>query len=120
MSFLILALGLARLATALPSSSLESRQTGNMLGMSGGSDPSFPYPVDNDLQEGGSVVKVRYGPYNVSAKSEIDPYLLTMKKPCETCWVTAMQGGLEYADGRIANADSGAWLHHMVREQFLW
>lgn len=44
----------------------------------------------------------------------VNPFLMSLKKPCTTeCWVTALQGGLEYADGKVANADTGAWLHHM-------
>jgi hypothetical protein len=90
----------------------------NMPGMADGTKSktaSFPWPVDDDLPEGGNVVKLRYGPYMVRANSEANPIILNLKKPCESCWVTAMQGGLEYADGKIANADTGAWLHHMVR-----
>lgn len=39
---------------------------------------------------------------------------MNMKKPCEECGLTLMQAGLEYANGTVANTDSGAWLHHIV------
>ena len=34
--------------------------------------------------------------------------------PCSDCLITWMQAGLEYADGTVANADTGMWLHHTV------
>lgn len=35
------------------------------------------------------------------------------EKPCEDCYITAMQLGLEYENGKVANADTGAWCHHI-------
>lgn len=37
-----------------------------------------------------------------------------LKMPCENCWIVATQAMLEYKDGKEANIDTGAWLHHMV------
>lgn len=34
--------------------------------------------------------------------------------PCNDCFVTWIQAGLEYPDGTEANADTGLWLHHIV------
>jgi hypothetical protein len=108
---LILALEIVRLcaAAALPleSSDVVSRPSEKTA--------NFPYPVEDDLTDTGlNIIKIRYGPYNVRANSMASPILFSLKKPCTTeCWVTALQGGLEYADGKVANADTGAWLHHM-------
>lgn len=35
-------------------------------------------------------------------------------KPCTSCLVTGLQASLEYPDGRVANIDTGQWLHHVV------
>lgn len=96
-------------AIALPLESSEFVNTPS------GKTVDFPYPVAEDLPDNGpGIIKVRYGPYTVRANSETSPIILSMKKPCiSDCWITAMQGGLEYADGTVANADQGAWLHHM-------
>jgi hypothetical protein len=117
------AIGVVRLVACLPQSELRSRQTtGNLPGMSAGAsqslDTDFPWPIDRDLEEGPNVVKVRYGPHTVKANSEVELFLTKMKKPCDDCWITAFQGGLEYQDGTVANADTGAWLHHMVRKPY--
>jgi hypothetical protein len=34
--------------------------------------------------------------------------------PCTDCTLLYATGGLEYPDGRVANTDTGAWLHHIV------
>jgi hypothetical protein len=34
--------------------------------------------------------------------------------PCQDCYITWMQVGLEHVDGRRADADTGMWLHHAV------
>lgn len=108
---LLLIFGAIQLCTAvalpLESSELVSRPSTKTA--------SFPYPVEDDLSDSGpNIIKIRYGPYNVRANSMANPFLFSLKKPCTTeCWVTALQGGLEYANGKVANADSGAWLHHM-------
>lgn len=70
------------------------------------------WPVEPDIPDSGAnIVKKRYGPFHVPANSDLNPPLWSIAKPCESCWITAMQGGLEFEDGRIANVDSGAWLH---------
>jgi hypothetical protein len=64
-------------------------------------------------------VKLRHGPYKV-------PNMMTksvmgeggalwncgddkIEKPCEECFITRMQAGLEYSDGTNANIDTGMW-----------
>jgi hypothetical protein len=34
---------------------------------------------------------------------------VSMETPCTDCYITAMQLGLEYPDGKSANVDTGAW-----------
>jgi hypothetical protein len=41
-------------------------------------------------------------------------WAFNLEKPCEDCYITAMQADLQYADGRSANIEDGAWLHHIV------
>jgi hypothetical protein len=36
------------------------------------------------------------------------------KGPCTSCWVTAMEATIRYPDGKEANVDTGAWLHHIA------
>jgi hypothetical protein len=125
MRFLLLSLGVAQLVVCLPNGALKSwRSIGKMSEtetswfLPEGDD--FPWPIDKDLEEGPNVVKIRYGPHTLKANSEEELFLTKMKKPCDDCWITAFQGGLEYANGTIANADSGAWLHHMVSRVQIW
>jgi hypothetical protein len=66
-------------------------------------------------------VKMRYGPYSVPNmnKSSIvgEPGSLwnypdtNIPKPCTECTIVSQQAGLEYADGKNANIDTGMWLH---------
>lgn len=81
---------------------------------------------------GQQTTTVSYGPYTVPAstvamdampKDEIDMTGMGMlenhiafnvAKPCTNCYLTSMTPNLVYPDGRTANVDSGAWLHHTV------
>jgi hypothetical protein len=79
--------------------------------------------------------KVKYGPYtvpNVNAPGQsplgnlmqlvgatledgmLSEPIKDVEKPCEDCYITRMQAGLEYTDGSDANISKGMWLHHMV------
>lgn len=73
-------------------------------------------------------VKIRYGPYKVpSAKvPNLTGHSGTLwnyphqyvKKPCEgDCIILGMNAGLEYPDGKVANIDTGLWLHHVSSPQ---
>jgi hypothetical protein len=42
-----------------------------------------------------------------------DKTSLNMKMPCKNCLVTYFHAGFEYANGSIANANTGAWMHHL-------
>jgi hypothetical protein len=37
-----------------------------------------------------------------------------LEKPCPSCFITAMQGDLQFEDGRSAMTEDGVWLHHAV------
>jgi len=37
-----------------------------------------------------------------------------LEKPCPSCYITAMQGDLQFEDGRSAMVADGVWLHHAV------
>jgi hypothetical protein len=44
-----------------------------------------------------------------------DAFGMAVKKPCDgDCLLMGIESGLEYADGRTANTDTGSWLHHVV------
>lgn len=62
------------------------------------------------------VVVMKYGPFKVPANGMIENSKLPTQvaSPCSNCYITAMEADMKYADGRVANIDSGAWLHHMV------
>lgn len=71
-----------------------------------------------------ATVKIRYGPYSVidmmKKNSHGELGMLSnypdknVEKPCESCKIIGLTIGLEYADGKEANTDTDAWLHHMV------
>jgi hypothetical protein len=59
--------------------------------------------------------QVRYGPYKVPSKSMVaGTWQYNMEKPCEECFITAMEADLQYEDGKSAHIDDGAWLHHFI------
>lgn len=66
---------------------------------------------------GATVTKVRYGPYSLKANTMIEDlrrWSFNIPKPCEACFITAMQADLEDKAGNSINIDSGAWLHHIL------
>jgi len=110
----------AELADPMP------RKVDNIMGTTPDATPdgSKGYIIEPDLVEGqpltpgATVKKLKFGPYYVGAGQTINrvviPFLTGLTVPCKNCWITAMQHGLEYANGTTANVDSGAWLHHIV------
>ena len=44
-------------------------------------------------------------------REEIIP---NVQRPCKKCYIVALQADLQYADGRSANINQGAWLHHVI------
>jgi Stress up-regulated Nod 19 len=63
---------------------------------------------------------VRYGPYTIPGGSMDMPGMVHNKlsfgipRPCSSCYITSFRPDLQYADGRSANFDTGAMLHHIV------
>jgi hypothetical protein len=58
-------------------------------------------------------VKIRQGPFSVPVGKTIkddDQWIAEPKMPCNYCYVTAIQAGLEFEDGSPANTDQGAML----------
>jgi hypothetical protein len=97
-------------------------------------DPALPrelfplpkgYQTESDLDEkkpavaaGGKVVKVRQGPFRIEPGKQLSPDLqwnAEPQMPCKDCYVTAIQGGLEYEDGTPAELDTGAMLQVSVQ-----
>jgi hypothetical protein len=78
---------------------------------------------------GAKAVKIRYGPYKVKGTKAMgngnvngDMHGMLenwpdtdFERPCEgACTVIGLRAGLEYADGSVANVDTGLMLHHSV------
>jgi len=64
-------------------------------------------------QDGNS--KVKYGPFNIGANGMLwNNMAFGIQKPCEDCFITGMQAGLEDTAGNSVNINKGLWLHHMV------
>jgi hypothetical protein len=47
-------------------------------------------------------------------KGMTDGGIFPVTKPCQDCTILSIESSLEYADGKIANTDTGSWLHHVV------
>jgi hypothetical protein len=58
---------------------------------------------------GAKLIKIKVGPITVQP---MQMYMTGnfLPMPCTDCFVTALQGGLEYENGTAAHIDSGAWL----------
>lgn len=63
---------------------------------------------------------IHYGPFTIPGGSMDMPGMvqnsvrLAVPRPCVDCYVTGFQANLTYPDGRTANFDTGAMLHHVV------
>jgi hypothetical protein len=72
---------------------------------------------------GSKTIKMRYGPYkvpNMKVKNVLGEEGSLWNyadnaapKPCDACTIVGINAGLEYADGRNANINTGMWLHHV-------
>jgi hypothetical protein len=86
--------------------------------------PSFDLPDDFQVEAaldaskppktpGARFVKVRQGPFTIAvgqSVSEEEQWIAEPKMPCNHCYVTALQAGVEFEDGSPANVDKGAML----------
>lgn len=62
-------------------------------------------------------IRAKYGPLYVPTAGgghEMGNYVFPIPAPCTNCLITEASGGLEYTDGKYANANTGMWLHHAV------
>ncbi|KIW22577.1 uncharacterized protein PV07_10861 [Cladophialophora immunda] len=63
-------------------------------------------------------VTIKYAPVSVPPMSENDGmaqfFQPSTTLPCRDCVITWLQMGLEHADGIVADANTGMWLHHGV------
>ncbi|KIX92819.1 uncharacterized protein Z520_11482 [Fonsecaea multimorphosa CBS 102226] len=63
-------------------------------------------------------VTIKYAPVSVPPMNENDGmaqyFQPSTALPCRDCLITWLQMGLEHADGSIADANTGMWLHHGV------
>lgn len=66
-----------------------------------------------DPKDGAVRTTVKYGSYMVSS-SKMMSTIKAAKGPCTGCLVTAMEATIRYPDGKEANVDTGAWLHHIA------
>jgi hypothetical protein len=77
------------------------------------------YLRDTAVPSGATRTKVTYGPFHTLPEAVFphSPYM-TPQKPCEDCYLIAIQSELEYLDGTVANFDTGIWLHHLMQFTF--
>jgi hypothetical protein len=60
-------------------------------------------------KDGATVTKSKLGPYTIQPGAMLERPVTKFPAPCKNCYITAMQLGLEYVDGKRANVDTGAW-----------
>jgi len=74
----------------------------------------LPRLSQSSPKDGASRKVVKYGSYMVSSTKMMSTIKLA-EGPCMgNCYVTAMEATIRYPDGKEANIDSGAWLHHIA------
>src|ERR1700744_6323638 len=61
--------------------------------------------VGNPVTPGGTVTKLRFGPFNVRS-GKAATRLISHQGPCRDCYITAMQVNLEYENGTVANVNT--------------
>lgn len=114
----IIPLLLSTLVAAAPHPQDDHSGHGGTGGLAG-QDGSIPAGVvlEPDLVKGKpNTVTHRYGPYQLGGMKMISNRpVLSVKRPCTgTCYITALQAGLEYADGKQANVNTGVCLRPTV------
>jgi hypothetical protein len=63
----------------------------------------------------GNYVRIRYGPYNIPAASEVHNNLyLSAPSPCSPCYITDVMPNLVDTSGTTVNLAQDVMLHHMV------
>jgi len=68
-------------------------------------------------QLGSERIKVEYGTYDIPPRT-VDNGMRHIRSkidaPCTKCLITWMRAQLEYENGITADANTGAWMHHVV------
>jgi len=66
-------------------------------------------------RDGAKRTTVKYGTWSVTSSKMVQTTKLA-KGPCPVagCYVTAMEATIRYPDGKEANVDTNAWLHHIA------
>jgi len=66
-------------------------------------------------KDGGRRTTVKYGTWSVSSNKMLQTTKLA-KGPCGVggCYVTGMEATIRYPNGKEANVDTNAWLHHIA------
>jgi hypothetical protein len=63
-------------------------------------------------------VTIKYGAVTVPPMTHndgmVEYFHRSTSLPCQDCFITWLQMGLEHADGSVADAETGMWLHHGV------
>jgi len=67
-------------------------------------------------KDGLTRVTKKIGTWSVTSDKMISTFKMVSDSPCGmgSCYVTAMEATIRYPDGKEANVDTGAWLHHIA------
>jgi len=67
-------------------------------------------------KDGLSRVTKKIGTWSVTSDKMISTFKMVSDSPCGmgSCYVAAMEATIRYPDGKEANVDTGAWLHHIA------
>jgi len=112
MKFLTLVSSLAAVAYAAPAEAEAQDALIPQAGVNG--EKILPRFSQSSPKDGGTRRTVKYGSYMVSSSKMMTTTKLA-KGPCGgSCYVTAMEATIRYPNGKEANTDTGAWLHHIA------
>jgi len=112
MKFLTLVSSLAAVAYAAPTEAEAQDALTLQAGVNG--EKILPRFSQSSPKDGGVRRTVKYGSYMVSSSKMMTTTKLA-KGPCGgSCYVTAMEATIRYPNGKEANTDTGAWLHHIA------
>jgi len=73
----------------------------------------LPRMAASSPKDGAKRTTIKYGSYSV-ASTKMMSTVKMVQGPCTGCVVTAMEATIRYPDGKEANVDTGAWLHHIA------
>jgi len=110
-SFLTIAYATAAAAEAETQGALLP-EAGPLSGVNG--EKILPRFSQTRPKDGATRRRVKYGSFIVTSAKMMQTTKLA-KGPCAgTCLVTAMEATIRYPNGKEANTDTGAWLHHIA------